>query len=128
MNKKNKIYQTKKSYTKKILGTYSFSPDLTFAFAKCSSDSRSFSPDIFSRSTLFGSGRRSTVSTNPKVDKPASIRNRPDSPIDEPSIITLRNVPINAPVFPPAADAPDPIPLTFVGNTSGGYTNVVTFG
>lgn len=88
----------------------------------------SFSPDILSRSCLLGSGKRNTVSMSPIAERNASIRNNPDSPMDEPSIITLRNVPINAPVFPPAAEDPDPNPRILVGKTSGGYINVVTFG
>ena len=81
-----------------------------------------------SRSILLGSGSSNRVITRPSAERKASIRNSPDSPMEDDIIITLRNVPTNAPVLPPAADAPDQNPLTFVGNTSGGYTNVVTFG
>ena len=79
---------------KKSLGIlrfdYSLIPDLPGLLVTNSFASSSFSPDILSRSILFGSGRSSTVSTSPSADNPASMRNSPDSPMDDPRIITQR--------------------------------------
>ena len=86
-----------------------------------------FSPELSSRSSLFGSGRRNIVNINPMRESPASTTNRPDSDMVL-IIATLSRVPTNAPILPPAADAPLQNPLTLVGNTSGGYMKVVTLG
>ena len=67
---------------------------------------------------LFGSGKNNSVITNAIVENMASTIISVDKPLT--IINASTNVPINAPVLPPAADIPVPRPLAVTGNTSGG--------